>query len=60
MHVSSNEWKGQGSGHVGGSSVFSIGSQDPGPLSGGHTDQRQLAAAAAASQTKALALPLGE
>lgn len=36
------------------------GSQTPGPLSGGHTDQRQPAGAAAASQTRTLASPLGE
>ena len=32
----------------------------PGPLSGGHTDQRQPAAAGAASQSRALASPLEE
>lgn len=39
--------------------MFPTGSQAPGPLSGGHTDQRP-AAAAAALQTMALASPLGE
>lgn len=60
MNVRGNDWRGQGSGHVGGLSVFSTGSQAPRPLSGGHTDQRQPAAAAAALQTKAVAPPLGE